>query len=230
MRKFWMIRHGETDWNTLYRRLQGHTDIPLNSKGIAQAQQLGSLLLQNSERIGLPQSSNQSTHLQFISSDLSRAYQTAQLIAENLNSSIYAIDNNITTDFNLREVNLGEAEGLTYEQVDNKWSSEFRERWGSNIEQYENLFYPGGESRKQVRERIFSSLKKHLQENPEHKNLIFVSHGFAIRSLVYHLSNTHVPFFVPNCAVVPFALKTNGEFIYLGPQTPEELLHPQNRE
>ncbi len=228
MRKFWMIRHGETDWNTLYRRLQGHTDIPLNNNGIAQAQQLGSLLGHNAEQVGLPLSPLHQTHLQFISSDLSRAYKTAQLIAENLISSTNIIDADILTDPNLREVNLGEAEGLTYEQVDAKWSAEFREHWGSNIEQYENLFYPGGESRKQVRERILSSLKKHLQEQDTQKNLIFVSHGFAIRSLVYHLSTSQIPFFVPNCAVVPFAQKANGEFIYLGPDTPEELLFPKN--
>lgn len=64
---FWIIRHGETDWNA-ERRLQGWRDTPLNANGIAQAQAL-SVHLQHYLAEAEP------AHI--YTSDLDRAYQTA---------------------------------------------------------------------------------------------------------------------------------------------------------
>ena len=47
--KLCLIRHGETTWNA-ERRLQGHTDIPLNAKGVLQARQMAQAL-KNTKRL-----------------------------------------------------------------------------------------------------------------------------------------------------------------------------------
>src|SRR3546814_10221871 len=65
--QFWLIRHGETQWNA-ERRLQGSLDIPLNTTGIEQAERLGPYL----------RSPLFDTRIDtVVSSDLGRAYDTA---------------------------------------------------------------------------------------------------------------------------------------------------------
>ncbi|MBH47473.1 MAG: hypothetical protein CME71_04825 [Halobacteriovorax sp.] len=92
-----IFRHGETDWN-VEGRLQGSTDIPLNSKGLAQAAQLARTL----------------EHFEFdhiVSSDLSRAYETAAAVARLHKLSV-------NKDTRLRELGLGQAEGKTLKELE----------------------------------------------------------------------------------------------------------------
>ena len=63
-----IIRHGQTAWNT-QKRLQGHSDIPLNENGRLQAVTLAKIL--RDEPLDA-----------IFSSDLQRAYQTAYEIAK----------------------------------------------------------------------------------------------------------------------------------------------------
>ena len=85
-------RHGQTDWNTV-NRFQGHSDIPLNAVGQYQAKHAANIL------IGM-----QPTKI--ISSDLSRARETAQALANLANLSV-------EVDIDLRETNGGLWEGKT---------------------------------------------------------------------------------------------------------------------
>jgi len=91
-----LARHGETDWN-LHRRIQGHSDTPLNDTGRAQAQALADEL--SGERIDA-----------VYSSDLKRAHETARLVAAPRGLEVTAIRD-------LRERHFGTWEGLTDEEI-----------------------------------------------------------------------------------------------------------------
>ncbi len=89
----YLVRHGETEWN-VKKLIQGHKDIPLNSKGKKQAQKLAVEL--------------KSIFFDAIySSDLKRASQTANIIAEER-------DIKVTFSRNLRERFVGIFQGKDY--------------------------------------------------------------------------------------------------------------------
>jgi probable phosphoglycerate mutase len=91
------IRHGETAWN-VGARIQGHIDIPLNDHGRQQAQRLGRALAEGDRPDVL------------YSSDLSRARETAQAVAEACGLPLHV-------DPRLRERCFGAFEGQTIDEV-----------------------------------------------------------------------------------------------------------------
>ncbi|KAF2070524.1 hypothetical protein CYY_008157 [Polysphondylium violaceum] len=97
------VRHGETDFNK-NGILQGHLNIPLNSKGRQQAEEVGKQLARDTP-INL-----------IITSDLDRAYETATIIHDSisLSSTIPIISTQL-----LRERNLGKLEGVDLRQLVN---------------------------------------------------------------------------------------------------------------
>lgn len=109
MAQILLARHGETDWN-LGRRVQGHTDIPLNATGIAQAQALADELAH--EPI-----------VAVYSSDLSRARDTAAAVAARHGLPV-------SVDPNLREKNFGSWEGLTDTEIRERFPDAKRGAWG----------------------------------------------------------------------------------------------------
>jgi len=93
---FWLIRHGETEWNA-GRRLQGWLDIPLSDIGLQQARQLGAYL----RTLATPQ------FTAVLSSDLSRAADTARIATEHLGLPVQ-------TSLSLRERNYGVYQGMDW--------------------------------------------------------------------------------------------------------------------
>lgn len=95
-----LIRHGETDWN-LQGRIQGKTDIPLNSTGIRQAEECSDYLKDRSFDV-------------FISSPLIRARKTAEIINRHHQLPIIEMEE-------FKERSFGEAEGLTVEERERRY-------------------------------------------------------------------------------------------------------------
>jgi uncharacterized phosphatase len=91
-----LFRHGQTDWNINFL-LQGVTDIPMNSTGIAQVRQAAKAINANEWDL-------------ILTSPLGRARETAAIIAEHLGFS------EVQQHDLLIERSFGEAEGLAYEQ------------------------------------------------------------------------------------------------------------------
>jgi alpha-ribazole phosphatase/probable phosphoglycerate mutase len=102
-------RHGETDWN-VQRRVQGHSDTPLNETGRAQARVLADELAEESIDA-------------VYSSDLLRAHETARIVAEPRGL-------NVTATRDLRERDFGTWEGLTDDEIFARYPEAASSRWG----------------------------------------------------------------------------------------------------
>lgn len=151
---FYFIRHGQTDWN-LEGRMQGHTNIPLNATGIAQAQQACASL----QTLGITR---------VISSPLSRALQTAEILAASLNLPV-------ETDANLMERTFGSYEGRLTEEV----------RAEHNLKPEESIskiLPPDAEQWPQTLARSQQAIAYWLTRHPADK-ILFVSHGAFFRAL-----------------------------------------------
>ena len=101
------IRHGETAWN-VDTRIQGQLDVPLNDTGRWQAHRLSLAVAEE----GLAA---------IYASDLLRAFETAQAVARGSGCAIVA-------DTGLRERGFGVFEGLTFQEVGERWPDEAA-RW-----------------------------------------------------------------------------------------------------
>jgi broad specificity phosphatase PhoE len=106
-----MARHGETDWNA-ERRVQGHTDRPLNDAGIAQARELADEL--SGERLDA-----------VYASDLARALDTARAVAEPRGLAVVPL-------LELRERNFGTWEGLLDEEILERFPEAHTGPWGDD--------------------------------------------------------------------------------------------------
>ncbi len=96
------LRHGQTDWNLQFK-MQGREEIPLNETGISQAHDSARGLKRAKDETGLCWD-------KIISSPLSRALDTAKIIAEAVECD------NLLVDERIIERDFGELSGLVYEE------------------------------------------------------------------------------------------------------------------
>ena len=165
MRRILLTRHGETEWNAL-GKLQGHTDIVLNETGRAQARALA-------ERV---------RHLAIgavVTSDLSRARETGEIVATTLDIEAPAVEPA------LRERRFGVFEGLTRDEC----ASQHPDAWRAWLAQTGSP--PGGEERELAVVRMAQALAQ-IAATPGPPALV-VSHGGVMRLWLMHVLGDSVP-------------------------------------
>jgi broad specificity phosphatase PhoE len=160
-----LVRHGETDWNAS-NRFQGHADPGLNAAGREQARTLAEELAD--ERVDA-----------VYTSDLARARETADIIARRLGVPVVAIPE-------LREIDVGEWEGLTHDDVEQRWPGAI-DRWRSGVDAWN-----GGETYEMLAARVLASLRSIAAGHPRAR-LVVVGHGGTIRVLRAHVEGLTIP-------------------------------------
>lgn len=145
------IRHGETNWNR-ESRIQGHTDIPLSNLGLAQAQRLGQALAD--EAIDA-----------VYSSDLRRAWQTAEAVAAPRGLSLRA-------ETGLRERGFGSFEGLTWSEIEIQYPEQ-SQRWRRREPDFAA---EGGERLQDFYQRAVSTVER-LARAHAGQRIAVVAHG-----------------------------------------------------
>lgn len=158
-----LIRHGETLWNSM-GRWQGHAAVPLNDEGKRQASLLARYLAETPDAFTA-----------LYSSDLSRAAVTAYTVGEKIGKPV-------TLDPRLREIDLGEWQGLTHDDV-RTWDGE---RYARIQLDSHHTPRPSGESPAQVSARAQAALYEMAAAHKDGYVLAF-THGGTIRSLLIGL-------------------------------------------
>jgi alpha-ribazole phosphatase len=163
-----MVRHGETELNSAVH-YWGYTDVGLNALGLKQAGRLRERLA--AERIDAIYSSN-----------LKRARLTAEIIAAR-----YGLP--VVTCPELREVDFGVLEGLTFEEISSAYP-DVAERW---ISRDPSLEYPGGESNQEFTGRVASFLPR-LEAHDTGSSILIVAHSGVLRTLICQLMGVGTSF------------------------------------
>ena len=145
--RIYFLRHGETDWNVA-RRIQGRTDIGLNSNGVRQAK----LWRPFFDRIPLAG---------VYSSSLSRAVDTAVLASSRPACVIEE----------LNERHYGEWEGKVWSDIAGR-DPDFDRRW-----RLADSSPPGGESRLQLHARVSRAMDSIVASHDANSELLVVAHG-----------------------------------------------------
>jgi broad specificity phosphatase PhoE len=188
-----LIRHGETAWNAT-GRWQGHAPVPLNETGLAQSTALGHYLAQNGLRIDA-----------VYSSDLQRAYQTAEALGAALNLPVFS-------DARLREVDLGDWQGLTREETE-AWDAD---RYAAFRADWRRIPTPDGESRDDLQRRARAAFDE-ITGRHRDQTIAMITHGGTIGMLLDSLFGPIERPSLANTSVTVVEQAESGEPWQLGP-------------
>lgn len=154
-RRLFLSRHGESQ-NNLYGKIGG--DAPLSDRG----QLYAKLLAEFVEGLGV-------SHIKVLTTELCRTQQTAQFICDD--------DNQVEVEPLLNEIQAGEHDSLTYEQIAEKYPVEFAMRDEDKL----RYRYPGGESYLDVLQRLKPVIQRVINQEDE---ILVISHQATLRCLL----------------------------------------------
>lgn len=161
MTKLLLIRHAQSLWN-LENKAQGHSDSPLTELGIKQSEMLAKYLRDiNIAKI--------------YSSNLGRALNTAKIISKNIGISIEEVAN-------LKEIMLGEWEGMTGEEI----ASKYKDTYHNWFRYPSKTLIPQGESIEDLKKRIIPTFNNIINKH-DGETVAVVSHGGVIITFIAHL-------------------------------------------
>ena len=186
-----LVRHGQTEWNRV-ERFRGRADVPLNETGLVQAEATGMRVAAEWKPAAV------------YSSPLSRAMRTADAIAKHF-------DLPVQIQSGLADIDYGEWQGLTPDEVRDRWPAELQ-AW---YQQPNEAIIPGGETLAQLRSRGMSTINE-LSARHTEQTIVLVGHTVINRIIlvgVLGLSNErfwHIK--QDTCAINVFEAE-KGDFV-----------------
>ena len=176
---FYVFRHGQTENNANHIWQGAQLNPTLNEVGIKQAKELGEKL----EALGLEI---------IYSSNLKRAIQTTMIANEKMELAC-------VLDAAFREVNFGEAEGLTYEEVSKRFG-ELKQKVAIPKPDTWHSRFPGegSESKFEVYTRVSNEILK-IAHTTKYKTIGISAHAGVLSSLLAGLNAHGIE--LPNCCI-----------------------------
>lgn len=157
--RLYLVRHGQPRGHE-EKRMYGHQDTELGDEGIAHLHRLGIRL--KDEAITA-----------IYSSDLKRSYEGARILAQYLRLTPQ------TPLRDLRERSFGAFEGLTWQEIEERFPGKIKEMMSDWI----GYCAPGAESIKDLERRVVPTLKELLKKH-KGKRIALVGHGGVNRVIL----------------------------------------------
>ena len=173
--EIYLARHGETQFNK-ERRIMGQMMVPLNDTGKEQAKK-HALALKNKGITAIH------------SSDLTRATETSEIIANELGLTFEMHEN-------LREHGVGKLEG-------GKWEPEFEKK---TLEEFDKwMEKEGGEITEVFVKRVWKVFLEILEKHEKEDKILILSHGGTTRVILLKVLRTTLDIFsileLDNCSI-----------------------------
>lgn len=186
--ELFFVRHGQTSAN-VNQLFAGSTDVPLDDTGRYQASRVAHRFRD------IPLDA-------IVSSPLQRAHYTAQQIGMITGHEPIPMAE-------LQEMHFGEAEMLTYPEIQSRWPLLFDEEANRDLTEFR---WPNGESDVEFTTRILNAMNAVMQDYPNQR-VAMVCHGGVIAQVLNYLDNGgragHMRFSITNCSITHLSVTSS---------------------